>query len=176
LISFEMDETSWLQKALGYLDLKMFDETWMTLDELPEEQRNSLEALKLRVTCRLDEARYGEAIELCREMCTRFPEEHSGFIQGAFALHEMGITSEAQAWLQSGPLTLQTEATYFYNLGCYDLALGRVESAYAWLIQAFEMEPTYYEDALKDPDFKPILDRIAEVGRSEKDNDDEYLA
>ncbi len=169
-----MYEASWLQTALGYLDLKMFDETWKTLDGLPEDQRNSLDALKLRVACRLDELRFEEALELCRDMCTRFPEDHTGFIQGAFALHEMGLTPEAQSWLQSGPLTLQTEATYFYNLGCYDLTLGRVESAYAWLVQAFEMEPSYYEDALKDPDFKPILDRIAEIGRSDKD--DEYLS
>jgi predicted Zn-dependent protease len=167
-----MDEASWLQTALGYLDLKMFDETWKALNELPEEQRNSFETLKLRITCRLDESRFAEAFELCREMCARFPEAHYGYIQGAFALHEMGFTPEAQAWLQSGPLSLQTEATYFYNLGCYDLALGQVESAYAWLIQAFEMEPSYYEDALNDPDFQPILKRIAALGRHEED---EYL-
>jgi tetratricopeptide (TPR) repeat protein len=167
-----METPSWLLPALGYLDLKMFEETWKALDELPEEQRNSLEALKIRVTCRLDEERYAEALELCREMCQRFPEEHTGFIQGAFCLHEMERTPEAQDWLQSGPQSLQVEATYFYNLGCYDLALGKVESACAWLIQAFEMEPSYHEDALKDPDFKPIFDRIAEMG---EDDDDDYL-
>ncbi|MDF1751575.1 MAG: hypothetical protein P1U89_02250 [Verrucomicrobiales bacterium] len=166
-----MDNPSWLQTALGYLDLRMFEETWTALDDLPDDQRNSLEALKLRVTCRLDEERFPDALELCREMCTRFPEEHTGFIQGAFCLHEMGKTDKAMAWLQKGPHSLQSEATYFYNLGCYDLALGRVESACAWLIQAFEMEPSYYEDALKDPDFKPIIDRIAEM----READDEYL-
>ena len=165
-----MDNPSWLQTAQGYLELKMFDETWKTLDELPEEQRNSLETLKLRVSCRLDEKRFADALELCRDMCERFPEEHTGFIQGAFCLHEMDRTPEAQDWLQSGPQSLQAEATYFYNLGCYDLALGKVESSCAWLIQAFEMEPSYYEDALKDPDFKPIIKRIAEM-REEKEDD-----
>lgn len=167
-----MDEPAWLQPAIGYRELKMFDETWKALDELPEEQRNSIETLKLRVACRLDEHRFADALEYCRILCDKYPEEHSGFIQGAFCLHEMGQTAKAQDWLQSGPQSLQAEATYFYNLGCYDLALGKVESSCAWLIHAFEMEPSYYEDALKDPDFKPILDRIAEM---REEDEDDYL-
>lgn len=167
-----MDEPAWLQTAIGYLELKMFEETWKAIEELPERRRNSPEALKLRISCRLDEKRFEEALVLCRSMCEKYPEKHTGFIQGAFCLHELNRTSEAQDWLQSGPQSLQCEATYFYNLGCYDLALGRVESACAWLIQAFEMEPSYYEDALKDPDFKPIIDRIAEMKEEE---DDEFL-
>ena len=164
-----MDSPPWLQTALGYLDLKMFEETWKAIDDLPRPQRNSFAALGLRVTCRLDEERFEDALELCREMRDRFPEEHTGYIQGAFCLHEMKRTTEAQDWLHSGPPSLQQEPKYFYNLGCYDLALGNQESACAWLVQAFEMEPTYYEDALKDPDFKTIIERIAEMGDEDFD-------
>lgn len=164
-----MEFPSWLQTALGYLDLKMYDEAWAAIDELPEAQKSAVEALSLRVTCRLDEERYSDALEICGDICRQYPDEHTGYIQGAYCLHEMGRTDEAQRWLQSGPTTLQAEATYFYNLGCYDLALGREESACAWLIQAFEMEPDYYQDALEDPDFKTILDRIHHMG----DNEDE---
>ena len=70
--------------------------------------------------------------------------------------------------LQSGKLAVQTAPP-----GCYDLALGHEESACAWLIQAFEMEPNYYEDALKDPDFKSILNRNSEMKKEEEE--DEFL-
>ncbi len=163
-----MDTPHWLQPALGYLELRMFEEAWAALDELPETRRNSRETLGVRISCRLDERRLEDALELCAEMRRRFPDEHAGYIQGAFCLHEMERTTEAQDWLQSGPPSLQAEATYFYNLGCYDLALGNEESACAWLSRAFEMEPAYYDDALKDPDFAPMIERI----RTMKDDDD----
>ena len=162
-----MDDPSWLQIALGYLDLKMFEETWQALDELPTERQGALPVLELRVACLLDQGRFGEAFEWCRKMCLAFPDEHTGYIQGAFCLHELERTEEARQWLQSGPHSLQLEAKYFYNLGCYDLALGREESAGAWLIQAFEMEPSYRDDALKDPDFRPILKKIEAINKEE---------
>lgn len=158
-----MEYPSWLQTALGYYELKMYDEAWSQIDQLSETRRQSIEALDLRIRCLLDQNRHEEALEHCREMCDRFPEEHAGYIQGAFCLHELKRTREAQAWLQSGPYSLQIEAKYFYNLGCYDLALGHAESACSWLLQAFEMEPSYYDDALKDPDFVSILPRLREM-------------
>lgn len=167
-----MEGPAWLQTALGYLELQMFEETWEELDELTEKQQQTVETLDLRIRCRLDEQRYEDAFQWCQTMKEHFPEEHIAYIQGAFCLHEMGKTREAQAWLQSGPSSLQVEAKYFYNLGCYDLALGSEESASAWLKQAFEMEPTYLADAMKDPAFEPILARIAEMD----DNADEFFS
>ena len=164
-----MEGPSWLQTALGYLNLKMYEETWKALDELPLDKRQTLDALKVRSICRLNEKRFEESLEVCREMCLRYPKEHVGFVQGAYCLHEMKRTPEAQAWLQSGPPSLQEEAIYFYNLGCYDLALGNEESACSWLSQAFEMEPSYLEDALEDPDFASILKRIEKMRQDEDD-------
>lgn len=166
-----MESTSpeWLEPALGYLDLKMFDEAWHALNELPDHRQKSLDTLSLRVVCRLDEQRYKEALDWCQLIRDHFPSEHVGYIQGAYCLHAMGRTIDARAWLQSGPFSLQVEPKYFYNLGCYDLALGLEESACSWLIQAFEMEPSYYEDALKDPDFRPIIRRIETMQQEDKD-------
>ncbi len=155
-----MESPEWLQPALGYLELNMYDEVGRELDELTPAQRESLEVLKIRVSVALDQKNHSTALEWCRELCDRYPEEHVGFIQGAYCLHEIGLTEQAQAWLQSGPATLQSEPVYYYNLGCYDLALGHVESACAWLAQAIEMEPSYYDDALSDPDIQPILQRV----------------
>lgn len=166
-----MQGPEWLQTALGYVELKMFGDAWAALDDLTEAQKNSLDTLKLRVICRLDEERYREAFEWCTVMRDNYSDEHDAYVQGAFCLHALGQTAEARAWLQSGPYSLQTEAKYFYNLGCYDLALGLEESACSWLVQAFEMEPSYHEDALKDPDFKGILKRIREM-----QNEDEFLS
>lgn len=166
-----MDSTTpeWLDTALGYLELKMFGEAWDALNDLPDYHQKSLDALSLRVACRLDEKRYEEAFEWSKLIRDHFPSEHIGYIQGAFCLHAMERTMEARTWLQEGPFSLQVEAKYFYNLGCYDLALGLEESACSWLIQAFEMEPAYYEDALKDKDFRPIIERIEQMQKEDAD-------
>lgn len=159
----------WLQTALGYQELKMFDDAWQALNSLPDQHQNTIHCLSLRVTCRIDEQRYEEAIEWCQMLCDLFPSEHVGYIQGAYCLHAIGKTEAARAWLQSGPFSLQVEPIYFYNLGCYDLALGLEESACSWLMQAFELEPAYYDDALKDPDFTDILSRIKTMRKEDKD-------
>lgn len=163
------EEPEWLETALGYIELKMFAEAWEALNELPLSKQNSLEALAMRVTCRLDEELYQEAFDWCEKIRDQYSDEHVAYIQGAFCLHSLNQTKEARAWLQSGPYSLQSEGVYFYNLACYDLALGLEESACSWLLQAFEMEPDYHEDALQDPDLKKILPRVQEMRQENED-------
>lgn len=155
-----MEEPSWLESIRGYIDLSMLDEAWKTIEALAPDQQSTSHALEMKIIILLNQKKLEEALQLCIRLCADYPEHHAGFIQGAYCLHELNRTDEAQEHLQSGPASLRQEPVYFYNLCCYDLCLGKEESAMAWINRAFEMSPGYADEALKDPDLEPIQSLI----------------
>ena len=58
--------------------------------------------------------------------------------------------------LPAGPAALLGEATYHYNLGCYDATLGNIEEAQAHLRTSFKLDNKFREYARTDPDLKPV--------------------
>ena len=58
--------------------------------------------------------------------------------------------------LLQGPSTLHQEATYHYNLACYECALGQLALARAHLEKSFEIDKKFREFAKTDPDLKPL--------------------
>lgn len=155
-----MTEPSWLDRTRGFLDLGMFDEAWRELDQLPPDKRERPEAHEMRIVIRLDQGRTGEALALCAILCSLHPDSHAGFVQGAYCLHSLGRTDDAIAHLQSGPETLREEPVYFYNLACYELALGKRQAALAWLREAVEMDRRFRDRAIADPDLAGICDEL----------------
>lgn len=156
-----MTEPSWLDRVRGYLDLAMYDEAWLELDRLPADKRDRPEAREMRIVVRLDQGRTEEALALCGILCSLHPDNHAGFIQGAYCLHALGRTEDAIEHLQSGPETLREEPVYFYNLACYELALGKTQAALTWLRLSIEMDRRFRERALADPDLAAIRDEIS---------------
>jgi len=155
-----MDEPYWLDKTRGYIDLAMYEEAWRELDQLPAEKRSSPEAHEMRIIIRLDQQDLEEAFALSEILCEIHPDNHAGFIQGAFCLHALGRTSEAIDHLQAGPETLRDEPVYFYNLACYELALGKPQTAMTWLRLSIEMNRNFRARALTDPDLAAIREDI----------------
>ncbi|MEX2579965.1 MAG: tetratricopeptide repeat protein [Verrucomicrobiales bacterium] len=151
-----MDEPSWLDKARGYLDLGMLDAAWNEIESLPPDKRGCAEAQEMRIVIQLERGALEEALALCEILCDVAPGEHAGYIQGAYCLHELGRTDEAIEHLQSGPQTLREEAVYFYNLGCYELAVGREQAAIAWLDRSFDLDHRFRKHAKTDPDLESI--------------------
>lgn len=155
-----MDEPTWLEKARGYIDLGMHDEAWAELEALPIDLGDRPEALEMRIIVLLDRREFGQAYEVATSLAEMDSDHHAGFIQGAFALHSLGRTQEAIDFLQTGPESLRDEQCYFYNIACYEIALGRPEAALTWLLQSIELDPRNRTRALKDPDLTPLHDKI----------------
>ncbi len=155
-----MTEPPWLDSARGYLDLRMYEEAWTELDSLPEERAADPAVREMRISIRLDQGRIEEALALCAILSSLHPENHAGYVQGAYCLHALGRTEDAIEHLQSGPETLRDEPVYFYNLACYELALGKHQAALAWLRHSFEMDRAFRARALADPDLEPIRGEI----------------
>lgn len=155
-----MTEPYWLDRVRGYLDLRMFEEAWRELDLLPADKRNLPETHEMRIVIRLDQGLIEESLALCGILCSLHPENHAGFIQGAYCLYALGRTDDAIEHLQSGPETLRDEPVYYYNLACYELALGKSQAALTWVRLSIEMDRSFRERALADPDLAAIREAI----------------
>lgn len=155
-----MEESPWHEKIRGYIDLKMLDEAWNAIEQLPPDERSSPEAQELRIIVMLDRGRLHDAWELSAALSDLHPENHAGFIQGAWCLHARGETERAIEHLNSGPSSLREEPIYFYNLACYELALGKKQAALTWLNKSFEMDPPSRAKALDDPDLAELRGSI----------------
>ncbi len=116
--------------------------------------------LQMRLFIHMRAKRWGEALKISQGICRASPEETVGFIHAAFCLHELGRTADAKLLLLSGPSALLGEATYHYNLGCYDAALGNIEDAQAHLRVSFKLDKKFREFARTDPDLRSVWDSL----------------
>jgi tetratricopeptide (TPR) repeat protein len=145
-----------LSAAQGYLELEMPAEALQELDALPAEISAHPEILQLRLIVLMRLQDWARGLELCAELRERFPQLTVGYIHGAFCLHELGRTAEAKALLLSGPAALLREATYHYNLGCYEAVLGNIEEAQQYLRASFAMDHNFRAIARRDPDLQGL--------------------
>lgn len=155
-----MDDQNWLEKIRGYIDLGMLDDASREIDRLPPRQSGTPDVEELQIIIMLDREEYESALSLSENLCTLFPEHPAGFVQGAYCLHAQGKTQEAIDHLQSGPETLREEPVYFYNLACYEVALGRTQAAQTWLKESFSMDNANRKKAIEDPDLVSLRDWI----------------
>lgn len=145
-----------LLAAQGYIELEMPDEAMREIDALPEEEQDREDVLQMRLFVHMRTKRWEEALKVCAHLRSVCPECTTGYIHGAFCLHEMGRTLDAKQLLLTGPVCLLREPTYHYNLGCYDAVLGNLEEATRHLETSFEMDRKFREIAKYDPDLKPV--------------------
>ena len=145
-----------LLAAQGYLELEMPAEALHELDSLGSDDQGREEILQLRLFILMRGRQWSRSLDVCERLRQSFPQAATGYIHGAFCLHELGRTSEAKEVLLSGPPSLEREATYFYNLGCYDAVLGNLDEATAALRTSFEMDNKFREIAKYDPDLRSV--------------------
>ena len=147
-----MDLQRQLLAAQGYSELGMPAEALAELDALGPARQGDAEVLNARLFVLMKARRWPEALAVAEALCARDPGEVAGFIHAAFCLHELGRTREARDRLLSGPVTLRQEATFHYNLGCYEAVLGNPEAARAHLLRSFEIDRKFRSIARLDPD------------------------
>ena len=148
------------QAAQGYLELGMMDDALAELDSLPAAAQERAEVLHLRVFIHMQAKGWQEALKISERVCRLYPDDTAGFIHAAFCLHALGRTTEAKQVLLGGPSALLSEATYHYNLGCYDAALGHIEDAQAHLRVSFQLDKKFREIAKTDADLREVWDSL----------------
>jgi len=142
--------------AQGYFELEMNKEAIAELDKLPLADQLRPDVLEMRVLILMKDQRWREALSASEKLCAVAPQIPIGFIHAAYCLHEMGQTREAKELLLEGPASLVNDATYHYNLACYECALGNLEAARAYLKASLAMDEKLGEFAKTDPDLSPL--------------------
>lgn len=144
----------------GYIELEMLGDALAELETLPPGDQQREEVLQLRLFILMRGRLWEPALGVCDDLRRLFPDCPTGYIHGAFCLHEMGRTAEAKVLLLSGPPSLAKEATFYYNLGCYDAVLGNTAEATASLRTSFEMDKKFREIAKYDPDLRSVSELL----------------
>jgi tetratricopeptide (TPR) repeat protein len=154
-----------LESAQGYLDLGMPAEAWAELDFLDAPARHHAAVRLARIDIRMRQARWEDACALAEALIADEPSQLGAYISRSFCLHCLHRTEEARDKLKQAPPEIENIPTYYYNLGCYECQLGRVEHARAYLKRAFRLLPAFRQLAVDDPDLRPLrqeLDSIAD--------------
>jgi predicted Zn-dependent protease len=145
-----------LLAAQGYIELDMPEEALRELDGIEGPARTSGAALQMRLFVVMRTRKWLDAATLCERLREEDPNGSTGYIHGAFCLHELGQTSAARELLLSGPSSLVQEPTYHYNMACYSAVLGDIEEAVQFLETSFTMDKKFRAIARLDPDLASI--------------------
>jgi len=154
-----MSERS-LLAAQGYLELGMVEEALAELSSFSGPFAQDPDIVELRLHILMQGERWNEALTSAEELLRITPDAVPAFIHGAFALHEMGRTSEARDLLLKGPPVLKSDPTFHYNIGCYEAVLGNKEAALQSLQLSFALDETYRDFAKEDPDLKILHEEL----------------
>ena len=87
-----------LLAAQGYIELDMPEVALRELDELPPEDQARQEVQQVKLFIFMRARRWKDAMQVCDRLREADPEQTTGYIHGAFCLHELGKTREAVHW------------------------------------------------------------------------------
>jgi tetratricopeptide (TPR) repeat protein len=160
-----MSERS-LLAAQGYLELGMVEEALAELVDVPTSVISDPDTapdpylIELRLHILMKGERWSDALSSAKELLLLDSAALPAYIHGAFALHELGRTTEARDLLLRGPEVLGMDPTYHYNIGCYEAVLGNIESAKRSLEKCFALDETYRDFAKQDSDLETIRSEL----------------
>jgi tetratricopeptide (TPR) repeat protein len=154
--------TPWLRPAQGFIDLRMFQAAWKTLDDLEPSARAHPETSMLRLEILLAQDKWDEAAALGAGYCQDWPTQGDFFQKTAKVLIKLADYEKALFLLRSAPRSLQQEEEYHYTVASCACRAGRLEEAKAALGECFKRDGSscFWHMAMTDPIFEPIRQSI----------------
>jgi predicted Zn-dependent protease len=155
------DEVAWgLERAEGYLDLKMTGPARRELDRIPAAYHAHPAFLSVRLQAALAGEHWAEAAELAGLLRQLEPGEPIHLIQLAYATRRAKGIEEARMLLLEALKTFPDVDVIPYNLACYECQLGNLEASLEYLGRATAKDARWREIALEDEDLKAIWPRL----------------
>ncbi len=145
-----------LVAAQGYSELGLPDLALAELALISADAQGEPLVIETQLSVLMQAKRWRDALPVGQELCRIVPDKPTGFIHSAFCLHELGNTKGARELLLSGPQVLKADATYHYNLACYEAKLGNLDAARAHLDVSFAMDKKLKAYAMEDPDLEVL--------------------
>ena len=157
-------KSDWQRHVLassGYLELGMFDDAAMVLEEIALEDKNRNEVLGARVNLYMAARKWDMAAAVASHLVKVDPGTAGWWISLAYALRRTESVEKAAAILLRAQTIHPKVAMIAFNLACYASVTGRIEDAKAHLRRAIELDKEARKLALEDEDLKPLWDWIA---------------
>ena len=162
-VEFSHEDRMALQRAQGWLELKLPLEANEELEEIQPAMRAHPEVLKLRYLVYDAAKKWDMALEIAHFLHHQLPDDPWGGTHAGTALFELGRTQEAK------DLTLQLAVQFpkdwpvRYNLACYCAKLGQIKEAQEWFAAAMAIdERTVRRVGIADPDLEPLWQEFRE--------------
>lgn len=150
----ELDRT--LESAAGYLALGMLQDAWDELECLPPDLRVDDAVMALRIKIYQGLEKWESARVLAESLAKRSPGNPGWWIAWAYSLRREKSLTEALGVLMEAASHHPDDALIPYNQACCCSVEGDLESASAFLRQAFTMNPGLKITAIDEPDLEPI--------------------
>ena len=155
------DEVKWdLQRADGFIDLKLYARAHESLDSIPEPHRDSLPYLLHRLRLLMAEEAWESARQLALATRDALPGEALVWIQLAYATRRASSIEQAQAILVEAEAAFPGDALIRYNLACYACCRSEQKRAKDYLQEAFKRDASMRSMAMEDPDLEPLWDEV----------------
>lgn len=156
-----MNDTYFFKIAEGFLELKMPKEALKELKFISSKYQNSIPVLRLKIKAHKRLREWQKACSYADHGCDLY-SMNIFFFESAFCLHELKRSKEARDRLLEATFDGWNSA-YYYNLACYEVALGEIPMAKKHLSIAFstdEFGKELQKDSVKDHDLKPLWDTL----------------
>ena len=157
-------KADWQRQVLassGYLELEMFDDATLVLEEIEPEDKTRNEVLGARVNLYMAAKKWDMAAALARHLVKVDPGTAGWWISLAYALRRTESLEKAEAILLRAQAIHPNAGMIAFTLACYASVEGRVEEAKERLRHAINLDKDIRKFALDDEDLKPLWDWIA---------------
>jgi Flp pilus assembly protein TadD len=151
-------KTEWQRHVLassGYLELGMFDDAALVLEEIVPEDKTRNEVLGARVGIYMAARKWDMAAAVASHLVKVDPETASWWISLAYAVRCTESVENAEAILLRAQAIHPKVAMIAFNLACYASVTGRVEEAKERLQHAIELDKDIRRLAIDDNDLLP---------------------
>lgn len=161
----EPPDTHYVSFAQGWLELGDVAAARADLERVSVAAREHPEVLAVRWGILAEERRWAEALAVAAELIKVAPEVPAGWINQAFALHELKGTAEARLQLLTVVKKFPRVSIIPYNLACYACQLGDLHESIAWLAKASAIagKNEIKQMALADRDLEPLWPAIIKL-------------
>ena len=154
-------KSDWQKHVLacsGYLELGMFDDAALALEEIAPEHRNRTEVLGARVVLYIAAKKWDMAAVVASHLVKVDPETAGWWISLAYAVRRNESIEKAEAVLLRAQVIHPKVAMIAFNLACYASVTARIEEAKARLRHAIDLDKDIRRLALDDADLRPFWD------------------
>jgi len=158
------EEVKWaLQRADGFIDLRMGARAHAALDEIPDAYRQGLSFRLHHLRLAMEEEEWKQARALATGLKEDLPDQPFLWIQLAYATRRSASLVEAEAILDQALGAFPDDALIPYNLSCYACCQGHLDRAREHLRIAIARESVFREMALEDTDLEPLWDEVEKL-------------